>query len=227
VELTPPAPSARVQQSVTLRVTARDADGHTLRFTWEAAAGTLGTPSSTAASSEVTWTAPDCGGRGSGSPSVTVTVSDEKNASTSRAVPVSVPRCRALLVAGGGNYSLARLEDGTVWASGNNADGQLGDGTTTVRATPVRVPGLTGVSALAAGGGHSLAVRGAGAAAVDVPHQVQHGVPPRLAPRWQSGSERRGGSGRSGSSGHSGSAQCPRRQTADPVYAQTLPAYVQ
>lgn len=34
--------------------------------------------------------------------------------------------------------------DGSVWCWGNNAWGQLGDGTTTARATPVRVPDLGG-----------------------------------------------------------------------------------
>ena len=41
--------------------------------------------------------------------------------------------------------------DGTVWAWGHNAAGQLGDGTTAQRTTPVRVSGLTGVAAVAAG----------------------------------------------------------------------------
>jgi len=42
--------------------------------------------------------------------------------------------------------------DGTVWAWGYNYYGQLGDGTTTQRLTPVQVSGLNGVIAIAAGG---------------------------------------------------------------------------
>jgi len=51
-------------------------------------------------------------------------------------------------------------KDGTVWAWGNNSLGELGDGTTTDRATPVRVKDLSGVKDIAAGYAHSLAVKG-------------------------------------------------------------------
>ena len=59
-------------------------------------------------------------------------------------------------------HSLALRSDGTVWAWGGNAHGQLGDGTTTQRTTPVQVSGLTGITAIATGGGHGLAVRNDG-----------------------------------------------------------------
>jgi alpha-tubulin suppressor-like RCC1 family protein len=49
--------------------------------------------------------------------------------------------------------------DGTVWASGDNRFGQLGDGTTSTRSSGVQVVGLTNVVAVAAGEGHSLALR--------------------------------------------------------------------
>jgi hypothetical protein len=48
---------------------------------------------------------------------------------------------------------------GTVAAWGDNAYGQLGDGTTTERSTPATVPGLTDLVAVAAGDLHSLAIR--------------------------------------------------------------------
>jgi PKD repeat protein len=47
--------------------------------------------------------------------------------------------------------------DGTVWAWGDNYYGQIGDGTTTDRTSPVQVPGLTGVVSIAAGLGNSSA----------------------------------------------------------------------
>ena len=59
-------------------------------------------------------------------------------------------------------HSLAVREDGTVWAWGLNASGQLGDGTTTDRMIPVQVAGLTEAVAVAARGNFSLALRGDG-----------------------------------------------------------------
>jgi hypothetical protein len=50
-----------------------------------------------------------------------------------------------------------------VWAFGKNDKGQLGDGTTINRTSPVQVIGLTGVTKIAAGADFSLAVEGAGA----------------------------------------------------------------
>jgi alpha-tubulin suppressor-like RCC1 family protein len=64
-------------------------------------------------------------------------------------------------VAAGLAHSLALLDDGTVRAWGVNGVGQLGDGTTDFRSTPVPVVGLTNVRAVAAGLVHSLATVGA------------------------------------------------------------------
>ncbi len=68
-------------------------------------------------------------------------------------------------VAAGFDHSLVLRRDGTVWAFGVNAYGQLGDGTTTTRTSAVRVVGLSGVTSIAAGDGFSLAVQGDGAGA--------------------------------------------------------------
>ncbi len=65
-------------------------------------------------------------------------------------------------VSAGVFHSLALKSDGTVWAWGWNAYGQVGDGTLVDRPAPVRVVGLTGVVAIAAGGLHNLALRGDG-----------------------------------------------------------------
>ena len=54
--------------------------------------------------------------------------------------------------------SLVRKSDGTVWAFGNNGNGQLGDGTTTTRLAPVVVPGLAGVARLGSGRYHMCAI---------------------------------------------------------------------
>ncbi len=59
-------------------------------------------------------------------------------------------------------HSLALKSDGTVWAWGDNAFGQLGDGTQQQRPAPVQVAGLTGASGIAAGWGFSLALKADG-----------------------------------------------------------------
>jgi uncharacterized repeat protein (TIGR01451 family) len=69
-----------------------------------------------------------------------------------------------IAVAAGGKHSLALTSSGAVYAWGANGYGQLGDGTTTNRPTPVSVSGLpAGVIAIAAGGYHSLALTSTGA----------------------------------------------------------------
>jgi len=61
------------------------------------------------------------------------------------------------MLAGGGTHSLALLSDGTVRAWGRNSGGQLGDGTTTTRKTPVAATGVGGAMSVAAGSAHSVA----------------------------------------------------------------------
>lgn len=65
-------------------------------------------------------------------------------------------------VDGGIGHSLALKSDGTVWAWGNNINGQLGDGTQEPRTTPVQVSGISGVLAVASGAYHNLALRSDG-----------------------------------------------------------------
>ncbi len=65
-------------------------------------------------------------------------------------------------VAAGLQFSVALKNDGTVWAWGVNDAGQLGDGTTTNRTSPVQVSGLTDVAAIVAGTGHVLALKNDG-----------------------------------------------------------------
>jgi len=62
-------------------------------------------------------------------------------------------------IAVGFDHFLALKGDGTVWAWRVNYSGQLGDGTTIDRPTPVRVAGIGDVVAISAGYVHSLAVK--------------------------------------------------------------------
>jgi alpha-tubulin suppressor-like RCC1 family protein len=57
-----------------------------------------------------------------------------------------------------GGHMLALLNDGAVEAVGLNRDGQVGDGSTVNRLTPVRVGGLSGVTAVSASFTHNLAL---------------------------------------------------------------------
>lgn len=79
---------------------------------------------------------------------------------TGRATPAPVIGLSGVAeISAGGNHSLARKDDGSVWAWGA---GPLGDGTTSNRLLPVQVTGLAGVAQIAAGFGHSLAITSAG-----------------------------------------------------------------
>ena len=66
-------------------------------------------------------------------------------------------------IAAGAGHSLAVRADGTVWAWGQNASGQLGDGTFTSRDTPGVVSAAPRLQSLVAGARHSLGLTAAGA----------------------------------------------------------------
>jgi alpha-tubulin suppressor-like RCC1 family protein len=74
----------------------------------------------------------------------------------------------AIAVPTGGTHTCALRMGGRVTCWGSNLAGQLGDGTTMTRTSPVDVTMLTGATAIAAGGiaddgrGHSCAIDGAG-----------------------------------------------------------------
>ena len=91
------------------------------------------------------------------------------NSTTSRNTPVPVSGLPAgsgvIALAGGSYHSLAVKSNGTVWAWGRNGSGQLGDGSTTQRLTPVQVSGTnltSGAIAVTAGGYYSLAMKSDG-----------------------------------------------------------------
>jgi alpha-tubulin suppressor-like RCC1 family protein len=63
------------------------------------------------------------------------------------------------MVSVGDSHALALRSDGTVSAWGSDLYGQLGVGRPLIATSPVMVPGLSKVKAIAAGGAHSLAVR--------------------------------------------------------------------
>jgi alpha-tubulin suppressor-like RCC1 family protein len=74
--------------------------------------------------------------------------------------PLRIPGLTGITAtAGGAATGYALRNDGTVWAWGWNADGQLGNGSTAESSNvPVRVTGLSGVTAIAAGGSTAYAL---------------------------------------------------------------------
>jgi len=62
-------------------------------------------------------------------------------------------------VSAGGTHSLAIRSDGTLWAWGDNSDGQLGNGTYTDRNVPTRIGADTDWRIVSAGGYHCLALK--------------------------------------------------------------------
>ena len=85
-------------------------------------------------------------------------------APTDHAVPVNVSGITGAsgvaAISVGHSHAVARTSSGTMYAWGRNASGQLGDGTTTQHNTPV-LTAVTGITQLAAGGSHTMALRGA------------------------------------------------------------------
>lgn len=87
---------------------------------------------------------------------------DKYTSTPVQAVKADNTPLRAAQVSAGRLHTLAVDMDGTAWAWGSNANGQLGDGTTTGQAWPVQVKKTDGTAfkafQVSAGGWHSLAL---------------------------------------------------------------------
>ena len=80
---------------------------------------------------------------------------------TFSAIPVQIKEVNHVIaVASGATHTLALSADGTVWAWGSNGWGELGNGTCTLagQEKPMPVSGLSHITAIAAGYGHSAAL---------------------------------------------------------------------
>lgn len=85
-------------------------------------------------------------------------------ASGAHSLPAGVPGLSQVVgLAAGANHGLALRADGTVWAWGSNARGQVDpDSSLTFFPSPVPVPGLSDVTALASDDFHGLALHSDG-----------------------------------------------------------------
>lgn len=78
---------------------------------------------------------------------------------------LATPQSNAMAITTGGRHTCALTTSDGVKCWGDNSSGQLGDGTTTQRLTPVKVSGLTSsISAIAAGAWHTCALTTSGGA---------------------------------------------------------------
>lgn len=66
------------------------------------------------------------------------------------------------MVASGESHCIALKDDGTVWAWGDNTNGEVGDSASLRQLTPIKVDGLSNVISIATGGGFSLALKSDG-----------------------------------------------------------------
>ncbi|HOW67320.1 MAG TPA: hypothetical protein P5186_27500 [Candidatus Paceibacterota bacterium] len=65
-------------------------------------------------------------------------------------------------VAAGSRHTMAIKRNGTLWAWGRNHHGQLGDGTTVNRNSPVQVGSAANWQLVVAGWSHTVAMKGNG-----------------------------------------------------------------
>ncbi len=94
---------------------------------------------------------------------VTGQLGDGTNTASNTPVQVSGLTNNVIAIVAGSDHSLALKSDGSVVTWGDNLSGQLGNGNNNSSNSPVAVSGLTsGVTAIAGGGDHSLALKNDG-----------------------------------------------------------------
>ena len=91
---------------------------------------------------------------------ITITIMFTLACSLVNQVPISSPNTDPLVlsIAAGGTHVCALLVNGEVMCWGDNASGQLGNGTYSASTIPVKVVGLTDATAISANGAHSCAI---------------------------------------------------------------------
>jgi alpha-tubulin suppressor-like RCC1 family protein len=88
---------------------------------------------------------------------------DGTNVNRATPAPVSGLPAAAVGIGSGYEHTCAIVSGGALWCWGSNSNGQLGDGTISSSRTPVRVSGLSGVTAVTGGRWHTCALTTGGA----------------------------------------------------------------
>lgn len=79
--------------------------------------------------------------------------------------PTQITSLSGIVAVAASSQSLFLKSNGTVWACGDNTNGQLGDGTTTQKTTPIQITSLSGIDAISVSNGgfnHSLFLKNNG-----------------------------------------------------------------
>lgn len=87
------------------------------------------------------------------------TSNNESELSDPVLVRTKVSDQRMKLLAASSGFTLTIKDDGTVWAWGDNTNGQLGDGSSLTKTTAIQVDNLTNIIAVDAGNGYSMALK--------------------------------------------------------------------
>jgi len=93
---------------------------------------------------------------------IAVITSDPASVATARALVSTSVSASTAKVYAGYYHSMALKADGTVWAWGDNSDGQLGNGTTIAHTTPVQVSYLSNITEIACGDNNPVALKSDG-----------------------------------------------------------------
>jgi len=95
---------------------------------------------------------------GLGTTTITVTIETDDGETLKPECVVTV-FTGASEAAAGGNHTVTIRSDGTLWAWGQNGDGQLGDGSTTDRPSPVKIGSAANWASVSTGNHHTVAIQ--------------------------------------------------------------------
>jgi alpha-tubulin suppressor-like RCC1 family protein len=135
-----------VGDTVTLTIAASGTG--TLSYQWYKGSTTVGTNSATLPIKPIVFT--DSG-------TYTCAVTSGCGTTTSKAMTLKVKAVAVVKVAAGSSHAMILKNDGTLWATGSNFNGELGDGSTTNHSSPFQL--MSNVATISAGNGYTMIVK--------------------------------------------------------------------